>query len=225
MKKIMLSIVLGISLIVGAIGTKEIKASATTSDRVNWDFNANEVIDIEDVAKVASRYNDVPGSDTWDCQYDLNIDYTVDIYDIVNISKCIGRSAPILKPAPVIIGGKTYTGNQVKEKLYRLGFVTYNKGLLYNRYGHDGTRDYDYMSFSNFLHDTDIYLVINNSNLEVDKKIRAICDYILPTQGGTLYAILDTYGLRSQTLQLDGRSISIEITSFGICIDFGPIIR
>ena len=70
-----------------------------------------------------------------------------------------------------------------------------------------------------------MYLNIMNSTPEVDQKIRTICDYILPTQGGRLYSILDNSNSNAQTLQMDGRTVNIQIESFGITINFGPIVR
>lgn len=127
---------------------------------------------------------------------------------------------------PVVIPTTGYTGKYVQQKLYDLGFVNFNGGVILNPYGANGNAEYTYMAFC--VHhsvDMDMYLTIYNSTPEVDKKIRTLLGYILPTQSGKLYSILDTPNLKPQTVTLDGRKVRITIQHYGINIAFGPIVK
>jgi hypothetical protein len=59
-------------------------------------------------------------------------------------------------------------------------------------------------------------LFILNSNPEVDEKIKTIFNYILPSESGRLYSILDNSNLKPQTLQMDKRTVQIELISYEI---------
>lgn len=130
-------------------------------------------------------------------------------------------SKPKPKPQPT----KIYTGSQVKEKLYGLGFTEKNGGLRYNPHGANADGAYDYATFSVLSGNNDMYLLIQDSDPAFDQKLSTIFSYILPSSGGTLYSILDNSNVQSQTIQLDGRTISIDIYNYGIGVSFGPIIK
>lgn len=51
------------------------------------DANANGVIDINDLATIASHYKNSEGDESWDCYLDFNRDGIIDIVDIVQIAK------------------------------------------------------------------------------------------------------------------------------------------
>lgn len=53
-------------------------------------FNLNNIIHIEDLAKVAANYNLTSSSSKWNSKFDLNGDNIIDIYDIAKVSKAIG---------------------------------------------------------------------------------------------------------------------------------------
>ncbi|WP_270565036.1 hypothetical protein [Clostridium beijerinckii] len=121
--------------------------------------------------------------------------------------------------APSIV----YNGADLKQKLYGLGFVDYGSGLRLNTYGATGSVNFTQMEFTVGSGSRDMTLIVMQSNPEIDKKIKTILNWILPTQGDYLYTVLDTNGLKSQTLQLDGRTVNIRVQSYGIAIDFGPM--
>ncbi|MFL0163993.1 hypothetical protein [Candidatus Clostridium helianthi] len=116
-----------------------------------------------------------------------------------------------------------YNGADIKQKLYGLGFVDLNGGLTLNQYGAKGAINFTKMDFSVLSDKYDINLTILQSDTETDKKVKTILNWILPTQGDYLYSVLDTNGLKSQTLELDGRTVNIRVQSYGIAIDFSPI--
>ena len=51
------------------------------------DVNKDGVINIEDIALVASAYNYQNTDNNWNADYDINNDSIIDIYDIVLVSK------------------------------------------------------------------------------------------------------------------------------------------
>ncbi|MZK49038.1 hypothetical protein [Clostridium beijerinckii] len=116
-----------------------------------------------------------------------------------------------------------YNGANIKTKLYGLGFVDKNGGLTLNPYGASGGANFAQMGFTVGSGDRDMTLNIYQSNSDVDKKVKTILNWILPTQGDYLYSVLDTNGLKSQTLELDGRTVNIRVQSYGIAIDFSPM--
>lgn len=116
-----------------------------------------------------------------------------------------------------------YNGADIKQKLYGLGFVDHNGGLILNPYGSNGAVNFDILGFTTGTGSRDMTLTIMQSNTDADKKIKTILNWILPTKGDYLYSVLDTNGLKSQTLELDGRTINVKVQSFGIVIDFSPI--
>lgn len=122
--------------------------------------------------------------------------------------------------APSIVSN----GADIKQKLYGLGFVDHNNGLIINPYGANGAVNFTSLDFTvGSSSDRDMSLGILQSNSDVDKKVKTILNWILPTQGDYLYSVLDTKGLQSQTLQLDGRTIIVRVQSYGIAIDFSPM--
>lgn len=116
-----------------------------------------------------------------------------------------------------------YNGADIKQKLYGLGFVDHNNGLIINPYGANGAINFTSLDFTTGSGDRDMTLTIMQSNSDTDKKIKTILNWILPTKGDYLYSVLDTNGLKSQTIELDGRTINIRVQSFGIVLDFGPM--
>jgi FOG: Glucan-binding domain (YG repeat) len=116
-----------------------------------------------------------------------------------------------------------YNGSDIKQKLYGLGFVDKNGGLTLNPYGAKGGSNYSQLGFTVGSGDRDMSLLIYQSSSEIDKKIRSSLNWILPTKGDYLYNVIDTKDLTSQTLELDGRTITIRVTSYGVALDFGPI--
>lgn len=70
-----------------AMGTEHVTLySKWTMSR---DINHDGIIDIIDIAELASHFNEKNGQINWDVIYDLNQDGIVDIYDIVLVSKSI----------------------------------------------------------------------------------------------------------------------------------------
>jgi hypothetical protein len=136
-----------------------------------------------------------------------------------------GTTTPTQTEPPKAQPTKTYTGSQVKQKLYGLGFFDYGGGMAYNIYGKDGLSQYTYLSLMPLSGTYDMSFTIKNSNPEIDQKIKTILGYILPTESGKLYSILDNPQLKAQTLTMDGRSVEIMIESYGIVIAFGPIAK
>ncbi|OOM05674.1 autolysin [Clostridium saccharobutylicum] len=120
--------------------------------------------------------------------------------------------------------GNIYTGAEIKEKVRSLGFFDGKYGgLILNPNGTNGLAQNDYLDFSVWNDSRDMNLTILNTNSEVDKKIRTIFNWILPTQGNTLYSIGDDQNCKSQTLELDGRTVTIDVQQRFMSITFGPI--
>lgn len=120
---------------------------------------------------------------------------------------------------------KIYTGNEVQQKLYGLGFTNYNSGLKYNPYGANGDNAYNYASFKVNSGDVDMSMMIYASDADFDQKLKTAFSYILPLSGDKLYTILDNPNVGSQSINLDGRTISINVYSYGISLKFSPIIK
>ncbi|OAA87782.1 cell wall-binding repeat-containing protein [Clostridium ljungdahlii] len=116
-----------------------------------------------------------------------------------------------------------YTGSQIKQKLYSLGFFDKRGGMALNKYGSQGVDEYDGVTYSTYHDSRDINISIYASNSEIDTKIHTMLNWILPTKGDTLFSILENPNLNSQTLELDGRTISITVQPAFISINFGPI--
>lgn len=129
-------------------------------------------------------------------------------------------------PTPAPVQHQTiYTGSEVKQKVYSLGFFNKGGGLALNPYGSQGADQYDYMTFGVLSGDYDMHMTIIYSTPETDQKLRTILNWILPTQGSHMYSILDDANLRSQTITLDGRKVEIDREQRFISIDFGPIVK
>lgn len=62
-------------------GLKDIKLS------VEGDLNDDGIIDINDIALIATKYNLTSTSSGWNKAYDLNLDGIIDIFDMVYVSK------------------------------------------------------------------------------------------------------------------------------------------
>ena len=138
--------------------------------------------------------------------------YTVDVSGAWN-----GAKSTVALHQPI------YNGNVIREKLYSLGFEGLNGGLVLNKYGAKGTAENDYLEFSSGDNNCDMTIVIMNSNPETDKKLNTILNWILPTQGNKLYDILDNATIKSQTIELDGRKVQIDIQRNYWNILFGPV--
>jgi len=67
----------------------------------------------------------------------------------------------------------------------------------------------------------DMGIAIWASNPEIDKKLKTMFNWILPTKGNTLYNILDNPSCKSQIIELDGRTVTIDITNV-YDVNFGP---
>ena len=116
-----------------------------------------------------------------------------------------------------------YNGADIKQKLYSLGFVDHNGGVIINPYGAKGAVNFTSMDFTVGSGSRDMTLIVMQSNSEIDKKVKTILNWVLPTQGNYLYNLLDTNSPQSQTLQLDGRTVTVRVESYGIALDFGPM--
>lgn len=116
-----------------------------------------------------------------------------------------------------------YNGADIKQKLSSLGFVLTSSGARLNPYGLSGGANFEVMDYNVLSGDKDINLTILQSNSENDKKVKIILNWILPTQGDYLYSVLDTKDLKSQTLELDGRTVTISVQGYGLSINFSPI--
>ena len=158
----------------------------------------------------------VQGNGTW---YYLTSSGAMATDTVVNGSYVDANGAWTTRPS-----GDIYTGAKIKDKIYSLGFFNGNYGgYRLNPNGVSGRDQDDYMAFATLSGGKDMNLTILNSNSDVDKKIRTIFNWILPTQGNTLYAIGDDKNCKSQTLELDGRTVTIEVQQRYISFTFGPI--
>jgi subtilisin family serine protease len=63
--------------------------SSLMAARPNKDVNGDGIVDILDLALVAQRYNVRYSQPLWNALFDLNSDYIIDLYDIVNIATSI----------------------------------------------------------------------------------------------------------------------------------------
>lgn len=127
-------------------------------------------------------------------------------------------------PDPNVVDEPGHTANHVKQQLYDLGFVDGEYGgTILNPYGPEGNDKFTQLELSKGTGDRDMTLAMFHDSPEIDQKVRTILNIILPTQGNTLYSILDTPGLTNRTVELDGRTIKIRVENYGLLVDFGPI--
>ncbi|WPC42795.1 cell wall-binding repeat-containing protein [Clostridium sp. JS66] len=126
-------------------------------------------------------------------------------------------------PDTNVVDEPGHTANHVKQQLYDLGFVDSHNNVILNPYGAEGNVKFTQLELTVGTGDRDMSLVIYQSNPEIDQKIKTIVNMILPTQGNTLYSILDTVGLTTRTVELDGRTIKIGVYDYGLVVDFGPV--
>lgn len=133
-------------------------------------------------------------------------------------------------PSEPVVDEPGHSGNHIKQQLYDLGFVNYGggydsdgNGLMINPYGSQGSSKFTTLEYTVGTGNRDMSLSILRSDPEVDQKIKTILNMILPTQGDKLYSILDTPGLKTQTVELDGRTILIRVENYGLIVDFGPV--
>jgi hypothetical protein len=118
--------------------------------------------------------------------------------------------------------GDIYTGAEIKDKVRSLGFLDKNGGMALNPNGVGRDQD-DYMAFSTLSGTKDMSLTILCTNSEVEQKVPIILNWILPTQGKYLNSVLEDSNLKSQTLELDGRTITINSQQRFLTVTFGPI--
>ncbi len=64
-----------------------VKAATQDIPKPSMDFNGDGIVDLKDVTQFISKYNLESTDQKWDNKYDLNKDNTIDIYDLVLISK------------------------------------------------------------------------------------------------------------------------------------------
>lgn len=120
--------------------------------------------------------------------------------------------------------GNIYTGAKIRDKVRSLGFAdSQYGGLILNPNGANGRDQDNILAFSVWNDNRDMNLTIYATNSEVKQKVPTILNWILPTQGSYLNSILEDPNLKSQTLELDGRTITIESQQRFLGITFGPI--
>lgn len=140
----------------------------------------------------------------------------------VDGSKRVTCVVTVTKPSTKAV----YNGSAIKEKVRTIeGVFDFNGQLALNRYGKQGASQYTYFCYNVLSGSKDINFTIMGSNADVDKKINTILRWILPTKGNTLISILDNPKVKSQTLNLDGRKITIQVENAFISINFGPTIK
>ncbi len=66
----------------------------TITITMQGDINADNIIDIFDIVRVASAFGSTPSSPAWDPNADINSDYLIDIFDIVIVALHFGESSP-----------------------------------------------------------------------------------------------------------------------------------
>jgi hypothetical protein len=86
-----------------------------------------------------------------------------------------------------------------------------------------GRDEDDYMAFATLSGGKDMNLTILCTNSEVEQKVPVILNWILPTQGKYLNSVLEDSNLKSQTLELDGRTVTINSQQRFLSVTFGPI--
>lgn len=122
-------------------------------------------------------------------------------------------------------GNKIYTGEEVKKKLYGLGFFDRNGATIWTESGKYESFSSLYMSYYKLEGQYDMRIAIFKSDVNFDKKLKIIFGYILPQSGNKLYSILDNPKTKSQTIKLDNRKVYIEVSNTSIMVEFGPIIK
>ena len=128
---------------------------------------------------------------------------------IVTVTK-----APTRKPV--------YNGSVISKKLYSLGFFKSGTCMVLNPYGSQGADQFDQASFA-IGPKIDMAIAIFASNPILDAKYKTLFNWILPTKGNTLSSILDNPKVKTQTIELDGRTVFISVETHAINIDFGPV--
>ena len=116
-----------------------------------------------------------------------------------------------------------YNGYDITKKLADLGFAggyeyTWTAGNA-NQY-----ISYGIPSFSNmpiYQSDTDMYLNYTVNNTEMDK-VKTILSWILPTRANDLYTMLSNPTKRTETFELDGRTVSLTVDEKIIQMKFSP---
>ncbi len=119
--------------------------------------------------------------------------------------------------------GNIYTGAEIKDKVRTLGFLDENGGMTLNPNGVSGSDQTDYMCFNVLSGKNDMSIGILCTNSEVEQKVPVILNWILPTQGNYLNSVLSDSNLKSQTLELDGRTVTINSQQRFLSVAFGPI--
>lgn len=121
------------------------------------------------------------------------------------------------------VNGKMYTAPEVKQLAYSLGFIDDEVGLKFNPYGKDGDNSYTIANlFATGNGEWDVKIFIYNGNNAVDEPLKALFNKLLPIKGNELFSIVNTPGVKSQELVLEGRKIRINKTQV-LSVLFGPI--
>ncbi|PFQ37751.1 hypothetical protein [Bacillus cereus] len=123
------------------------------------------------------------------------------------------------------VNGKTYTAPEVKKLAYSLGFIDDKVGLKFNPYGKDGDDSYTIANlYATGNGEWDVKIFIYNGNNAVDEPLKALFNKMLPIKGNELFSIINTPGVKSQELLLEGRKIRINKTQV-LSVLFGPIVN
>ncbi|WP_416828447.1 GW domain-containing glycosaminoglycan-binding protein [Ectobacillus polymachus] len=125
-----------------------------------------------------------------------------------------------------VFGSVTYTADTVKQKAYSLGFFDRGNVLVYNKNGQSGNASDDLLYLKPIgKGDTDIQLTAVSPDPSVLSILKDLGATILPTGSQQFYDTLKN-NPESQTLQLDGRTIQVNVTGFSkVDIKFGPIVK
>ncbi|BCC09339.1 MULTISPECIES: S-layer homology domain-containing protein [Bacillus cereus group] len=111
------------------------------------------------------------------------------------------------------------------DKLKRVaeenGFFYDGKAYTYNIYGKDGHPSYEIMDLIiNNGSEWETKMFIYSSDPVLDNKIKALLNVLVPTQKDYLFDIVNTKGPKTQTFELDGRTVKVTRQA-GINIFFG----
>ncbi len=125
-----------------------------------------------------------------------------------------------------VFGSVTYTADTVKQKAYDLGFFDRGDVLVYNKNGQAGNESDDLAYFYPIGNgETDMRLTVVSPDPTFSPILKQLGAAILPTGSQQFYDTLKS-NPTSQTVQIDGRTIKVEISGFSkVDIKFGPIVK
>lgn len=125
-----------------------------------------------------------------------------------------------------VFGSVTYTADTVKQKAYDLGFFDRGDVLVYNKNGQAGNESDDLAYFYPIGNgETDMRLTVVSLDPTFSPILKQLGAAILPTGSQQFYDTLKS-NPASQTLQIDGRTIKVEISGFSkVDIKFGPVVK